>query len=273
MGRASLSRWIRANWTDIVLTSRCDERIIGMLPAGDLRILGSSLKTEAGEELAEPVLTGVAYLAPASSSGRNVCPASTAACRATCLGEHAGRMRFDAGVKRAQLWKTALRYGDSWAFEELVRLDVEALRKQAARKGMRAAVRLDGTSDLGDAERFAKLFPDVVFYDYTKSSARAWRAMHARANGETPNRFVTLSYAGPVNRAACIEYLRAGGTVAVPMAHRKGETFPTTWEGFPTVNGDAHDYRAGDPAGHVVALSWKGGKRTLGIAKGLGWVD
>jgi hypothetical protein len=37
-----------------------------------------------------------------------------------------------------------------------------------------------------------------------------------------------------------------------------GGAFPQTWNGFPVIDGDAHDLRHLDPRGCVVALSPKG---------------
>lgn len=265
MGRKALSDLIRMEWPSIVAASRCHDSAMEALPDGPLHILGSSQKTEAGEGIG--ILTGVAYLAPAESSGRNVCPWRTDACTRGCLGEHAGRMGFDPGVKRAQLWKTALRLGWREGFDALVRHNIVALVGRATRLGLQPAVRLDGTSDLGDAERFADEFGGVVFYDYTKSAARAERIL--RRGG---NQHATLSFSG-VNLEACLRFLGAGGTVAVPFDIRKGDPIPASWHGFPCVNGDAHDYRPADPPGHVVALSWKGPKRTRDEARALGWLQ
>lgn len=264
MNRTQLSAIIRRDWTTIVAESRCHPEIASMLPSGPLHVLGSSLKTEAGEAIG--VLTAVAYCAPAMSSGRNACPMASNACVEGCLGEHAGRMGFDPGVKRAQLWKTALRFGAPGLFRELVRLDIRAHEKRAAALGMTAAVRLDGTSDFGDGIVLAPEFPGVVFYDYTKVHPRLDRARLV------PHYHATLSFSGS-NLDACLRHLASGGNVAVPFDYRKGAPIPDRWHGFPCCNGDTSDYRPGDPKGHVVALSWKGPKRTREAARVAGWLQ
>jgi len=266
MTRAALSREIRAKWPTIVAESGTDIlRSLAALPKGTLRILGSSQKTEAGEDL--KILTGVAYLAPADASGRNVCANSTAACRGGCLGDHSGKMPTPT-VRASMQWKTALRFGCPELFFALLRLDIEALEAKAAREGYQAAVRLDGTSDLGDAERLAPEYPRVRFYEYTKSAARA-----ARWNGRAPNLHATLSFSGE-NLVECLTHLQNGGNVAVPFDYRKG-AYPegATWHGFPLANGDAHDARYLDAPGHVAALSWKGPNRTRDAARADGWLQ
>jgi len=266
MTRAALSRKIRAEWPTIVAESGCDTmRALLALPSGPLKVLGSSQKTEAGT--ARKILTGVVYMAPADGSGRNVCANSTTACRAGCLGDHSGKMPMPS-VKASMLWKTALRFGAPELYFALVRFDIDTLIAKAAREGYQAAVRLDGTSDLGDSERFAPEYPDVKFYEYTKSPARA-----ARWVGRLRNLSATLSYSGE-NLIECLTHLQNGGNVAVPFDYRKGN-YPegATWNGYPLTNGDAHDARFLDPPGHVVALSWKGPNRTRDAARADGWLQ
>ena len=262
--RVGLERHIRDEWPGIVEASGCDPlRSLAALPKGRLELLGSSLKTELSANLG--VLTGVQYLAPSDGSGRNVCPHSTHACRRGCLGDHAGRMPM---IRTSMQWKVTLRLGCPALYDALMRMCIEGLRKRAFKAGMIAAVRMDGTSDLGDAERFAREFEDVSFYEYTKSAPRA----HRWLNMGLPNLSATLSYSGE-NEEACRYFLQVGGNVAVPFDIRKGEALPEYWihEGFPVLNGDLHDFRAHDEPGYVVGLSWKGPNSTREEARRNGW--
>ena len=264
MTRTNLEGRIRAAWPSIVEKSGCDVlRSFQALPTRRLELLGSSVKTELGE--AQGVLTGVQYLAPGSGSGRNVCPNSTAACRAGCLGDHAGRMPT---IRGSMQWKAALRFGAPELYFELLRLCTRGLVKRAARQGLRPAVRLDGTSDLGDACRIAGEFPMVQWYDYTKSPARAARVLRSGAL----NHHTTLSFSG-TNRAECVAFLAIGGTVAVPFDIGKGDTLPALWEGFAVIDGDVDDYRPNDPKGSVVGLYWKGPNWTREAARVSGWLQ
>ena len=80
------------------------------LPAGPLRLAGSSTKVAKGE--AHGVTTAVIYLAPAGEvipDWDRICPGSTAACRTACL-IHSGRMGMRP-VKASRLWRTALYQG------------------------------------------------------------------------------------------------------------------------------------------------------------------
>lgn len=258
----SIEDQIRREWATIVAKSGCNPlRSLAALPKGRLELLGSSLKTELGAGFG--ILTGVQYLAPADGSGVNVCPNSTEACREGCLGDHAGRMPM---IRTSMQWKTTLRLGSRVLYEGLMQRCIERLQARAFKQGKAAAVRMDGTSDLGDAERFAYSYPQVTFYEYTKSLPRARRW----ARGRESNLSATLSYSGE-NRLDCIEHLMAGGNVAVPFDMGKGGKLPEYWNGYPVIDGDVHDFRAHDPAGSVVGLRWKGPKRTRDEARANGW--
>jgi len=259
---ASIMRAIRTDWPEIVERSKCRPEALDALPSGTIKILGSGYKTEKGRK--RGLLTAICYMAPAGASGRNVCPMATEECIESCLGVTAGRMVM-APVKAAMLWKVALRFGHpAWYFALLSR-ELAAHARKADRLGLRARVRLDGTSDLGDAEKICGAHPEIGFYEYTKVHRRAFRWLAAADRRETANLTATLSFSG-YNWAECEEYLRAGGCVAVASDLRKGEPKPAELYGFPTVNGDRDDNRFDDPAGHVVLLSWKGPRVNLASA-------
>jgi hypothetical protein len=95
-------------------------------------------------------------------------------------------------------------------------------------------------------------FPEIQFTDYTKSFKRAM----AHALGKFPaNYHLTFSHSEK-NEAQCVEILRAGGSVAIVFANAR----PAMWNGFSTIDGDAHDLRHLDGRGVVVALTPKGNK-------------
>ena len=50
-----------------------------------------------------------------------------------------------------------------------------------------------------------------------------------------------------------VRIVTAGGNAAVVF-----DRVPTEWNGLPVIDGDAHDLRHLDPAGHVVGLAPKG---------------
>ena len=120
------------------------------------------------------VLTGIIYMAPYNLSGKNVCPNASAGCAAACLNT-AGRGSMNT-VQRARLKKTNRFWNNREKFLMDLAAEIGKLRKRAAAKGLKAAVRLNGTSDLpyerykvpGTDKNIMELFPDVQFYDYTK---------------------------------------------------------------------------------------------------------
>lgn len=215
-----------------------------------MKLLTESAKTIKSTGMG--VMTGAQYLAPADASGRNVCPFASAACRSACLGIKSGNMIM-SHVRRAQIARTHMRLDTPDTWRAQIEREIAALVRRAERKGMRAAVRLDGTSDLGDAERLATVFPDVQFYDYTKVPARMRRYMEGRT---PPNWHLTFSYSGE-NLDECLRVLTEGGNVAVVFATGRGDALPKTWHGFRVIDGDEHDARFLDPSGVVVGLRLK----------------
>src|SRR5579863_3921296 len=123
-------------------------------------------------------LTGILYLAPADESGViNLCK-NAGSCRKPCLFT-SGHGRFDS-VWNGRVRKTVLFVNWREEFYRQLRHDIETLIRDASRRGMRPAVRLNGTSDRPDiALTLASEFPDVQFYDYTKLP-RPW--LRTRAN-------------------------------------------------------------------------------------------
>jgi len=200
-------------------------------------------KTSKGESLGWT--TAILYLAPAGLSGRNVCPMASDGCRSACLYS-AGRGRM-ANVSAGRLNKTIYLYCDRAGFLAQLSTELDRLNVRA-RRGQRIAVRLNGTSDLPwykwlDLARWESL----TFYDYTK--------VPARFRDRLPSNYSLTFSRSESNDAEAREVLASGGNVAVVFA---GE-LPETWQGFPLVQGDAHDLRFLDPkGGHVVGLTAKG---------------
>lgn len=225
-------------------------------------VLGtSSAKTEKGES--KGWLTGICYLSPSTESGfANLC-LWAGNCRSICLNT-AGRGRLNS-VQKARQRKTfrLCRYGyDNFLLN--VALDIMQLLKRVEREGFEGlAIRLDGTSDLGlvnypvpafGNRSLAEVFPQVRFYEYTKSAHR----MLAFLAGEMPeNVHFTFSHDGWHSVAACKVILASGGNVAVCVERM----VPTLWE-FDLINGDESDLRFLDKSqngrGLVVGLLPKG---------------
>lgn len=227
-----------------------------------MKLIGtSSAKTVKGEALS--YLTGILYLSPSTLSGvGNVCPwAGT--CKESCLNS-AGRGAFNS-VQTARIKKTRFFFSNRDAFMEQLFQDCKSLVRKAKRKGLLPCIRLNGTSDLAfhrlivpsKGLTLMELFPDVPFYDYTKSVKKALdnaRGLHA------PNYYVTFSRDSQANEAECEQVLRAGANVSVVFR----DSLPAVWKHRPVLDGDTTDLRFLDRrakagrSGFVVGLKAKG---------------
>lgn len=201
------------------------------------------------------ILTAILYLAPAKQADgvHDMCPFRSKQCTRACLYS-AGRARLFATIFAARIRKTLWYLKNRESFLEALRSDLCKLIKAAAERGMRPACRLNGTSDQPQlALQMAREFPMIQFYDYTKVPAPWKRTL--------PNYHLTFSFSGE-NLPACMDALAHGINVAVvfPTAN-----FPTSWNGYPVVNGDKNDLRFMDPIGVVVGLKAKGDAKKLAV--------
>jgi hypothetical protein len=211
-----------------------------------------SLSAKAEKCTGVGVLNRVLYFTPGI-----FCPAATSACRAACLGHTSGNMQLP-GSALARDQRSALYLEDRDVFLQILRTELHKLRVAAKRQGMKAAVRLNGTSDLPWERLHPQLFadfPDISFFDYTKLRPRMHAFLSRRLNaGEWPSNYhLTFSGDGNLLKEAK-EMLARGGNVALVFWPK----FPTSWQGHQVVNGDAHDARFLDPEGVVVGLHAKG---------------
>ena len=214
----------------------------------NLLSVGADAKTVKGEQFGW--LTGILYLAPANEAGfGNLCPNASKGCLASCLYT-AGRGAM-SNVKEARIRKTRAFFKDSAAFIKTLSEDIAALVKAGAKEGKKVCVRLNGTSDVvwERLDVFSK-FPDVQFYDYTKSASRA----KAFAAGKMPANYHLTFSRSEENDADTIAVLAAGGNVAAVFSGG----LPKTWNGFNVVDGDESDLRFLDGKNVVVGLKAKG---------------
>lgn len=212
-------------------------------------------------------LNGINYMSPASTGGfGNLCSHASSGCLALCLGWYSGQAAYVAdlendvnAVRQSRKDKVAMFMNDRATFMIEMVAAIEALIRKAKRMGMRPCCRPNGATDIAwegikctrngvEFRNVFEAFPEVDFVDYTKNPIRMRRALPA-------NYHLTFSRS-ETNEADCINVLANGGNVAVVFAGDK----PTTWQGFPVIDGDEHDLRQLDPKGHVVALSPKGSK-------------
>ena len=198
------------------------------------------------------------YLAPASTSGYNVCSHSTVECRLGCLAT-SGRAAIEifTGIDRiqnARINKTKLFHEHNDFFMEWMIAEIKVKKALAHKKGFFFSVRLNATSDIDwqnvyyKGQNIFEIFSDVAFYDYTKNPNKF--------NNIAPNYHLTLSYTGR-NWDKCLEVLAKGHNVAMVFNVKNERDLPKTYEGFNVINGDLTDFRIADAKGIIVGLKWK----------------
>jgi hypothetical protein len=199
------------------------------------------------------------YLAPANISGYNVCSHSTPECRLNCL-HTSGRngMEILSGVKTmtndCRIKKTKLFYEQPEYFMQWLIAELERYQNKAKKDGYGFSVRLNCTSDINwqtvliNSKNLFELYPDVVFYDYTKNPAKFIN--------KPKNYHLTFSFTGR-NEISCKALLQKGFNIATIFDIKNETELPKTFMGFPVINGDKTDYRVNDPKGIIVGLKFK----------------
>ena len=198
------------------------------------------------------------YLAPAKTSGYNVCTHSTPECRLGCLNT-SGRAGIEifSGldmIKNCRIKKTRLFYEETEFFMHWMFAEIKLKQAKAIREGFYFSVRLNATSDISwenvhvNGKNIFEIFPEITFYDYTKN--------HNKFKYIAPNYHLTYSYTGR-NTNKCLELLKKGFNVAVVFNVKHERDLPKTFMGYKVVNGDLTDYRIDDAKGIVIGLKWK----------------
>jgi hypothetical protein len=193
----------------------------------------------------------ILHLAPADLSGYNTCPKATAGCKAACLNT-AGMGVFN-NVQKARIQKTKYFFEQRREFYAQLIKEVASAERKANKLGKQLTMRLNGTSDLQweaykmqDGNTIFELFPNVIFYDYTKIAKRQPKPFS--------NYSLTFS-AADGNDIDVAVALQKGMNVAVVF---RGDTLPQEWQGKTVIDGDTDDLRFLDPQNVVVGLRAKG---------------
>ena len=208
-----------------------------MFKSKALLSVSSDAKTVKGETLG--FLTGILYLAPATTTKWNTCSmAKTAKCDVACLFS-AGRGAFSS-VQTARINKTVWFFTERNSFMQQLVVDITKLVNKANKQGLKPLVRLNGTSDIrwesipiNGYKNIFEAFPDVQFYDYTKDVNRK----------DLPANYdLTFSYSGvegfqPYVEKALLNNMR------MAVVFRKEKYIPMTFMGIPVVSGDNSDVR------------------------------
>jgi hypothetical protein len=218
-------------------------------------MVNNSSKHEKAYKYQEMVYT--IYLAPAKSSGYEVCPGRTKECTTACLSQ-SGRNIMDQGreiingsrIKKTRLFFENRQFLVSWIIDE-----IKSAKAKAARDGYRFSVRLNNTSDISPEEFYIiqdgtkinllEYFPDVQFYDYTKVPERVQLLL------KYDNYDLTFSYTGR-NWDICQQMINQGIRVAAVF-----NKVPEEYIGLPVIDGDKYDMRYLDPQKCIVGLKYK----------------
>lgn len=213
------------------------------------------------------MLTYGLYLASSDASSINVCPKSSM-CRESCL-VGSGYAKIDAlshntNVQDARILKTRLFFANKPLFMRLVCMEINRGIRKAERLGMEFSVRLNCTSDISplafrfNGKNILEIYPNVMFYDYTKVN-NYWSIAE-----KYDNYYLTFSRDGSKeNEEECLEWLRRGNNVAVVFGVTKTSELPKKWKGYGVLVGDDYDYRVWDKlqsGKQIVGLIYKVGK-------------
>ena len=196
-------------------------------------------------------LSFVLHLAPANLSGKEVCPKRTAGCTEACLNTAGRGGMYKTGettnaIQQARIRKTKMFFEQREEFLAQLEADIRLGIKQAEKKGMIPAFRLNGTSDIAwEKYGIIEKFPEVQFYDYTK--------MNNRKVKHLTNYHLTFSKADGNDMDVRIA---ASNGMNVAVVFKK--ELPATYIGRTVINGDDTDLRFLDPKGVIVGLKAKG---------------
>lgn len=209
-----------------------------------------SVKVMKSDKSGKGYMSAIMYLAPASISGKNMCPKSSAGCRASCL--------FTSGIAGAfprinqyRINKTQFYLSDRQGFKTKLIREITNFVKYCKAKGQRPAIRLNGTSDIVWEKVMPELFtafPEVQFYDYTKIIRRLEKPL--------PKNYHLTFSRSETNDEECKKALKLGFNVAVVFDHKK--PMPKKYFSKVVNTGDDDDLRFLDKQGVVIGLKAKG---------------
>jgi hypothetical protein len=228
-----------------------------MFKSKDLLSIGADAKTVKGETFG--FLTGILYLAPATTTKWNTCSmAAIAQCAKACLFT-AGRGAM-SNVAQGRINKTVWFFEERHTFMLQLSANIKALIAKAAKLGLSPLIRLNGTSDIrwenvgftdvdGTVyDNIMQAFPGVQFYDYTKDCNR--KALPA-------NYDLTFSDSGVAAYQKYVNIAVSNG-MRIATVFRDVASIPTMHRGMAVIGGDNSDIRHLEDKGVVVALYAKG---------------
>lgn len=231
-------------------------------PLNQYRLLGSNQKVQM--QNGKGYETFCMHLAPHKESvpygGANLCKYAVPACIQGCISKTGHHQMKHARKRRIE--RTLWFLNDSPTFDIRLKDEIIHAIARVNRKNLLLAARLDGVSDLGLGNYYRHVFPEVMFYDYTKHFDRFSDWMSRSKRGMAPNYHLTFSWSGK-NKEECLVALKHGGNVAIPMWPEVPPDGTMELWGYPVIDGTYDDRRFLDPDlhGHVIGLKWKGSRK------------
>ena len=242
-------------------------------------MLRGNMKTE--KSSGEGVLTTGLNLAPHHLSGLHkfdVCPKASSECRSNCLGTTAGGNRqYPDTALSSKVLRTHFLAAHPEHAARLIHHEIDAHTKKAEKKGFKAGVRLNVTSDIAWEHHAPELFkahPKVQFYDYTKSPNRVMKHLDPKSD-HPENYHLSLSHTGAnhaeSNDKDTAKVLHHGGVSAMVFQRGKDNKLPThvvdraSGHEYPVVNGDDDD----NTFDRHATAGLKEGKKGHGVVSGL----
>ena len=223
-----------------------------------LSFLGSvSATTKHQKSVKYNELTYSLYLAPAKSSGYEVCPKRNKECTLLCLNESGmNTMNMqDDKINKSRIKKTKLFFEHREFFMNWMIDEINSAKLKADKLGYKFSVRLNNTSDItpesfyiGEGKtkkNVLQLFPKTKFYDYTKVYNRT------KLLQKYKNYDLTFSFSG-YNIDECLKALDNKVRVAVVF-----KEVPKKFWNLKVIDGDAYDMRYHDKKNVIVGLKYK----------------
>jgi len=233
---------------------------------GNIISAGNNAKTIKGDgkEYVTAIFYGTPFKLLIDDKEYNSCPlAEKAMCFKPCLNTAGRGGIFKKGettntVQDARKRKTTMFYKEREKFLDLLFQDITKFENKCIKSGVQACVRLNGTTDIQwekiimkDNKTVFDLFPNVVFYDYTK--------IFKRDVSKIKNYSLTWSYS-QANTWYSDHYktaIKNGLNIAVVFR----KDLPKEFLNLKVIDGDKDDLRFLDPKNVVVGLKAKGKAR------------
>jgi hypothetical protein len=198
-------------------------------------------------------LTYSLYLAPAKTSGHEVCAGRTKECTRLCLNESGMNTMNLKGemINNSRIAKTRLFFDEPDFFMSWMIFEISQAKVRAEKIGFKFSVRLNNTSDISpedfniNGKNILEIFSDVQFYDYTKVKERV------ELTTKYPNYDLTYSYTG-YNLTECEKMLLNKIRVAVVF-----KKVPESFMGYKVIDGDKYDMRYKDNEAVIIGLKFK----------------